>query len=297
MSIDVFGHIWVKNYRSELKRYGLIFTCMVSRAIHIEKLSTMDTCSFLNAFRRFVCRRGCPIKVYSDNGRNFVSGERELRLSMRDLSEAEIKLYAVSKNINWEFVPPYAPHWNGVTERLVGVVKRVLKALFHDTVRLNDEILETVLCEAENIVNNRPLTKLSDDANDFVALTPNHLLMVREGPSLPPGKFSKDDVFRKRFRHAQYLVDQFWSKWLKLYLPELQKRCKWTDVKANLSVGSLVLVEDGTTPRHLWPLALVEEVTEGRDGHVRSVKLRTRSSKFVRPLTKIILLERSEDNK
>ena len=80
-----------------------------------------------------------------------------------------------------------------------------------------------------------------------------------------------------------------------MYLPELQRRCKWTDTKPNLSVGDLVLITDTNTPRNLWPLALVVDAPPGRDGLVRSVRLRTRTTELVRPITKVILLESATD--
>ena len=58
VGLDIFGPITVKNYRSDLKRYGCIFTCMDTRAIHLEKLNSLETDSFLNGFRRFIARRG-----------------------------------------------------------------------------------------------------------------------------------------------------------------------------------------------------------------------------------------------
>ena len=99
------------------------------------------------------------------------------------------------------------------------------------------------------------------------------------------------DQFRRRWKHVQFLADKFWQKWLKLYLPELQKRVKWTDKQVDLKVGDLVLIADELIPRNLWPLATVQAVSVGRDGHVRSAKLKTRSTILVRPITKIVLLE------
>ena len=166
-------------------------------------------------------------------------------------------------------------------------------AILPKTVRLTDEILETVFCEAESIVNGRPLTKLSDDPCDSTPLTPNHLLLMRNCSGIPPGKFDSKDVYRRRWRHVQHLANQFWYKWLKLYLPELQKRSKWTKVTDNLAIGDLVLVVEEMTPRNLWPLARVVDISRGRDGLVRTVRLKTRTTELVRPITKVVLLESS----
>ena len=293
---DVFGPYVVKNYRSEIKRYGCVFTCLVTRAVHIEKLNSLDTNSFVNAIRRFIARRGYPEKIFSDNGTNFVSGEKEMKKALEELSQNDIMQYAVKCGFVWEFVPPSAPHWGGAWERMVGCIKRVLKSVLTESVRMSDEILETVFVEAECIVNGRPLTKLSDDPDDLAPLTPNHLLMLRQGPVLPPGKFDLSDMYRRKWRHTQHLADQFWRKFVRLYLPELEKRKKWLNVARDVTQGDLVLLlGEPMMPRNLWPLALVIDVSRGRDGHVRSARLRTRTGEFVRPLTKIILLEGKDE--
>ncbi|CAM1325392.1 Uncharacterised protein r2_g3425 [Pycnogonum litorale] len=155
--------------------------------------------------------------------------------------------------------------------------------------RLTDEILETVFCEIESTLNGRPLTKLSSDPNEHDPLTPNHLLLLQEGPKIPPGEFEIINQYQRRWKYVQYIADQFWHKWLHEYLSELQRRNKWQYVKDNLKVDLVLLVEN--TPRNLWPLALVKEVFVSRDGLTRSVKLRTRSTELVRPITKIVLLE------
>ena len=291
VGIDIFGPISVKHHRSTVKRYGCIFTCMATRAIHVEMLNTLDADSFINGFRRFVARRGKPDKVVSDNGLNLVGGEREMRKARKELIPEVVKAYAVKQNIEWDFIPPAAPHMGGVWERMVGLVKRAMAAVIPNDSRLSDEVLQTLFCEIESIVNGRPLTKLSYDANDLTPLTPNHILLLKGGSTIPPGKFDSNDVFRRRWSHAQHLADAFWRRWTKLYVPELQKRVKWTDVSRNVSVGDLVMISDENTPRNVWPLALVKEITVRRDGLVRSVRLRTRATELVRPITKLVLLE------
>ena len=83
VGVDCFGPFLVKRGRSHVKCYGCLFTCFTIRAIHIEKLDTLDADSFINAFVRFCARRGVPEKIQSDNGTNFVADERELRETMR----------------------------------------------------------------------------------------------------------------------------------------------------------------------------------------------------------------------
>lgn len=214
-----------------------------------------------------------------------------MRKGRQELNPDVVKSYMVNHNVEWCFIPPAAPHMGGVWERMIGLVKRAMKAAFLNESRLSDEVLETIFCEIENILNGRPLTKLSDDANDMAPLTPNHLLLLRSGPMIPPGNFDRNDMFRRRWRQAQHVANVFWRKWTRLYLPELQRRVKWTDIHRNVSIGDLVMIADENTPRNLWPLALVIEVSRGRDDLVRSVRLRTKATELVRPITKIIVLE------
>ena len=75
---DYFGPLVVKVKRSECKRYGCLFTCMTTRAIHLELSNDLTSSAFINALKRFLARRG-PVKfIYSDNGTNFVGAERIL---------------------------------------------------------------------------------------------------------------------------------------------------------------------------------------------------------------------------
>ena len=280
----------VKICRSEVKRYGCLYTCFTTRAVHLEMLNSLETDSFLNSFRRFVARRGLPTKVWTDNGTNFVGAKTELYKGLKELDKTKIYNYCTKHEIEWNFISPSAPHKGGIWERLIQTVKRVLMAVFR-TGRLTDEILSTVLCEVENMVNSRPMTKLSDDPQDLQVLTPSHLLQLNNSPTLPPCVFNKSDLYRKRWRHVQFLAQQFWQRWLKEYLPLLQSRNKWRNVETNVKVGDVVLLCDENTPRPLWPLAKISDVKIGRDGLVRTVVVKTKCSELVRPVTKIISLE------
>ena len=290
VGVDCFGPFLVKNGRSEVKRYGCLFTCLSTRAIHLEMLRNMDVDSFLNGFRRFVSRRGSPAIVWSDNGTNFVGGKAELERSLNDLRQGRTTMPEV-KGIEWRFNPPSASHMGGLWERLIRTVRRVLIGLAGLNARLSDESLSTLFCEIEMIVNGRPITKVSDSVADPKALTPNHLLLLREGPTCPPGLFRETDLYKRRWRCVQHLTNAFWDRWRREYLSELQSRGKWLGKKPNIGVGDLVLIVKECTPRGVWPLGIVTEVYPGRDGLVRSAKVKTRATELVRPIVKLVLLE------
>ena len=157
--------------------------------------------------------------------------------------------------------------------------------------RLTDEVLETLFCEVEAMINSRPLTKLSEDVTDMNTLSPNQLLILNQSPKNFPGNYTKGDMYKQRWRFIQYLANQFWKRWLKEYLPELQKRNKWLNKQENIRVGDIVLLCEENTPRFLWPLGLVIEVKLGRDNLVRTVKVKTRSTVLIRPISKLVRLE------
>ena len=129
--------------------------------------------------------------------------------------------------------------------------------------------------------------------NDDAPLTPNHILLLRTNTSLPWGIFHNEDTYRRHWRHVQHLATQFWKRWTREYLLELQRRQKWNNEEPNLSVGDLVLVVDEKRPRGLWPVGIVKEVSVGRDDLVRSVRVGIKSAELVRPITKLVFLEGS----
>ena len=183
----------------------------------------------------------------------------------------------------------------GVWEQCIRTVRKILSPLLKEQT-VDDECLHMLMCEVKSVMNGRPLTKVSDDPNDLEALTPNHLLLLRPGPSLPPGVFDETDMYaRRRWRQAQYLSNVFWRRWLKEYLPELQPRQKWNESCRNLASGDIVLIVDDTSLRSSWPLGRVIRVKRNSsDGFVRRVVLKTKSGYLERPVDKVVFLELSQ---
>ena len=156
--------------------------------------------------------------------------------------------------------------------------------------KMTDEVMETVFCEVESMVNSRPITKVSDDVLDSATLSPNQILIINDGFK-SSDYYNTGDLYKKRWRVVQYIANQFWKRWLKEYIPELQKRRKWRGEVENIKVGDVVLICEENTPRFLWPLALVVGVKLGRDKLVRTVHVKTKTSNFSRPVSKVVKLE------
>lgn len=165
VGVDYFGPVEIKRGRSIVKRYGVLFTCLTIRAVHIEVAHSLDTDSCINALRCFVARRGQVSIMRSDNGTNFVGAERELREAIESWNQSKIHNAMLRKGIKWIFNPPAGSHHGRVWERQIRTVRKILNSTLK-LQTLDDEGLYTVLCEVENRINDRPLTKSSNDPND-----------------------------------------------------------------------------------------------------------------------------------
>lgn len=293
--VDYFGPLLVKERRSTVKRYGCLFTCLVTRAVHLEIAHSLETDSFIMALRRMMARRGKPRNIYSDNGTNFVGAERELKECLDGMDQAKISDTLSRDRIQWFFNPPSAPHFGGVWERLVKSAKKALKITLNGQL-VNDETLLTLTAEVESLLNSRPLTHVSVDPQDLEAITPNHFLIGRNSPNVPPDVFDERDLnSKKRWRQAQTLTDHFWRRWLREYVPALTERRKWrTRPQNHAQIGDLVLVVEDNLPRGRWNLGRIVKTFPGDDGLIRTVEVQTKQGTFKRPVAKLCLLEEAE---
>jgi hypothetical protein len=90
-----------------------------------------------------------------------------------------------------------------------------------------EEVLATVITEVEHLVNSRLLTFVSSDPSDLESLTPTHFLIGSSSGVQSPGLFAQHELMlRKQWRILQYLIDQFWRRWTKEYLPTVVTRRK-----------------------------------------------------------------------
>uniref|UniRef100_A0A146S0A0 Gag-pol fusion polyprotein n=1 Tax=Fundulus heteroclitus TaxID=8078 RepID=A0A146S0A0_FUNHE len=303
--MDCFGPFVVKRNRKEHKRYGLVFTCLYSRAVHIEMLDDLSTDSFINGLRCFISLRGAVRQIYCDQGRNFVGAQNELK----QYDPKHLESFLAENQCEFVFNAPSASHAGGVWERQIRTIRNVLASILSQSLgKLDDASLRTFFYEAMAIINSRPLTlKGINDPGSLEPLTPNHLLQMKSESALPPaGTFVREDIYSsKRWRRVQFLVEQFWSRWKREYLQNTSIRQKWHVIRRNLKVNDIVIVKEGFLPRNRWQLGRVVETMVDSDGLVRKVKLRTgeqrsgrdiisKSSVIERPVQKLVVLLESD---
>ena len=309
--LDVAGPWKIKRGRftranpGSQKVWVLLFTCMASRAIHVEVLTSLDTPSFQNALTRFIAVRGTCTRFRSDQGRNFIGGAEKEEDIEGDVDLEELQASMKIRGIEWIFNPPNAPHFGGIWERKIQELKKVLSGtlLVLGPRELTYDEFQTFVVETSSIVNSTPLWEVSDDPNDPFPLTPSMLLTLRETPHPPlPDTFGKDDLLaygKSRWRRVQYLADQFWVRWRKSYLQLLQTRSKWTKERENIKTGDIVLLRDKTETRNKWPLGRIVSVKKSQDNLVRSVEVKVfkhndkkvmKAFTYVRPINEVVLL-------
>ena len=98
--VDVFRPLIIKVRRSELNRYGALFTCFSSRAVHIKV--TLDANSFILALRRFIMARRRTVRsIWLDNGTNVVGARNELQRAFKEMKHDKIKSVLQENGVDW----------------------------------------------------------------------------------------------------------------------------------------------------------------------------------------------------
>ncbi|GFW96966.1 integrase catalytic domain-containing protein [Trichonephila clavipes] len=269
VGIDFGGPLYTKD---ENKHYIVLFTCAVTRALHLELVNNLTTETFLLALRRFISHRGLCSKILTDNAKTFKKSELELKNLWKIISDPTVKAFYASHKIYWQFIMERAPWWGGFYERLIRTVKLALRKTVGRATLFRDE-LETLLIEIEGGLNSRPLTYIFSEFNEPEPLTPSHMILGRRVNSLPPARLNFDSnlsnrkVLIKRFNYREILHNMFWTKWSKEYICMLKSaHCvKPTGEIKEFKIDDVVLINDEKFPRHFWKLGKVVDVFPGRD--------------------------------
>lgn len=287
--LDYFGPINVRFGRGCVKRWVALFTCFGTRAVHLEIAYSLSAESCKTAIRRFIARRGAPKEIYSDRGTNFQGACAELRQQIKAINEKLAEVYT-NADTQWKFNPPYAPHMGGVWERLVRSVKQGLQQMQLPK-NPDEETLVTALAEVESMVNSRPLTYLPVDSEESEALTPNHFLLLSSSGAVQPAVQPTDEhsAVRSNWHHIKAMLDRFWKRWIREYLPVIARQPKWFGEVVPVKIDDLVIVVDEGV-RNSWTRGRVVRVYTGNDGRVRSADVQTSMGIVRRPVTKLAVL-------
>ena len=200
--------------------------------------------------------------------------------------------------VEWKLIPSRAPHFGGAWERMIGLTKFCLKKVL-GTSLISFTEMQTLLCEIECNLNNRPITYVSDDIGEE-PVTPSHLIYGRklhylgnvgiDLSEISDYSFNEENVHKCDLK-VRLLLDHFWRKWKEEYLKALRERDNSLIGKnVKISLGDVVIIcED--TPRSMWQIGKVVELLNSKDSIVRAVKLKTKNGVVSRPVIKLLLLE------
>ncbi|XP_058817559.1 uncharacterized protein LOC131680861 [Topomyia yanbarensis] len=288
--VDYFGPCLIKIGRSDVKRWVALFTCLTIRAVHLEVVASLTTDSCKKAIRRFVARRGAPQEIFSDQGTNFVGSKREFEREVDRINGCLASTFT-DTTTQWHLNPPASPHIGGCWERMVRSVKEAMSCL-SSARKLDEESFVTLVTEAEAMVNSRPLTYIPLDTFEQESLTPNHFLLLSSKGICQPVKAPIDEkvALRSSWNIVQHMLDQFWKRWIREYLPTISRRTKWFSETRAIRVGDLVVMADDNT-RNKWVRGRVLQVFPAKDGRIRKALLQTTTGTLVRPVLKLALLD------
>ena len=273
-----------------LKAYICLFTCLTTRAVHIEIATDLSTGSFLAALKRFLARRGPVQHMYSDRGTNFQGAKSYLRDLYNFLNKEYRPRFEeeLSENrIEWTMICPNSPHFGGSWESMIKVIKtHLFKVIGHQL--LSYEELNTVLVQIECLLNSRPLTVLSPDPAEPLSLTPSHFLHTAPLCSLPAPEVTSGNLsLLQRQTLLDKLVQSFWERWRLEYLHSLQIREKWNTPSVPIKSGTVVVIITDNAPPLAWPLAIVERVHPSKDGIIRVATVKTVKGTYLRPVVRL----------
>ena len=303
-AVDFTGAINVKNDGQDdvSKMYICMFSCLASRAVYLESIDSLSAEAFTHCLRRFIARCSVPAKLYSDNGTNFVAVNKFL-VSLQNCEKVQQLLK--ERDICWQFNVPGAPWQGGNFERLIKVVKATLHKALHGR-QVSSRELRTFLMEVEAVVNNRPLTYIPSDDVSTEILTPSKLLYGHDIQLYPHCVL--DDLEYRGSDNVEVLIDyhnkfsklfqKFKRIWENEYLLSLREKHVYNHpIPSRVpEIGDIVIVKDFSSDRSKFQLGKIVNVTPGRDGQIREVRLLKRGTVIRSSIDKLIPLELSQSN-
>jgi len=284
IGVDLAGPLFLKG-KQKKKAWIVLFTCAVYRCIHLELVKSLSTEAFMDAFSRFVAIRGRPAVVYSDNGTNFVGSDSALRELNWEIITKDHGL----KRIQWKFNPPATPWWGGWWERMVRMVKDLLRRTLGRS-KIGYEKLRTCVYEIAAIINKRPLCVVTEDPEDLQPLTPAMFLQEIEYPNVNDRELLEQDDFQNMCQYRKEFMEEIKRRFRQEYLSQLVSRGKEKVVR-EFQVGEVVLLGNDNKKRYDWVLSKIIELLPGKDGKVCLARVKAARKVVLAPIQLLYPLE------
>ncbi|KAH9402088.1 hypothetical protein TYRP_016662 [Tyrophagus putrescentiae] len=272
VGIDIFGPLKVA-MNTAGKRYGVIFSCATTRAVHLELIHNQTAAEVFRAMTNFISRRGIPHLIYTDNGTNLMAVKKQF---VRLLQQITDKHPGQDFRVKWIQLTASSPWRGGFYERLIKTIKDTLTALTFRKVVDNDT-LASALYAVEARLNSRPLF-----LHEGRVITPAHFFSNRPLTQMPPigtSMFREMDkpALVQQYKVFQSHINSVWKAWQSQYLLQLKsfhENLFLPNQSSSLRVGDAVILKNPTSPEQ-WPFGVVTEVIKSEDGAVRTVQVRT----------------------
>ncbi|EPB78207.1 integrase core domain protein [Ancylostoma ceylanicum] len=289
VGLDYLGPVYYRDsFHTKAKVWVCLFTCMATRAVHLEVVIDNTVQEFLLAFRRFVARRGTPDYVLSDNATTFHSASDTLHVIYTRAAVEKLTNEFTKRRITWKFITPLSPWKGGFYERLVGLFKSAFRKAVH-RILLPLQQLQTLVCEIEAVLNSRPLLSIRDTCTAPHVLKPIDFISPEVDLQIPPERSLASFPSHRLadwYRGTVSVLDQFWNIWYKDYLSVIadrhQKRIRQGRSTSVIpQVSDVVLIAEENVPRGQWPLGVITALGNVNDDGPGSATVRMPNGRLV----------------
>ena len=294
--VDYSGPHFVKEGRARKKVWIALFTCMVSRAIHLETVPDLTADTFIQALQAMAWTRGTPKVLMSDNATCFTKADKILQELCK---ERQVQEDLAIKGLSWSFTPARAPWFGAVYERLIGVLKKELTKLIGHAL-LSQHELSMCLSQIQGVINNRPLVQVGTDQ----VISPMNILTGRNDNNedilnvIDTQEILQNALEIRRdipalYQQTSQRLSKFWSVFQQQYLNSIRFTNEPPQKKGSgltPKVGDLVIVHSHD-PRLKWRKAIILENIPSEDGLVRKCRIKTSTGQTIRALKHLYPLE------
>ncbi|GFW16694.1 integrase catalytic domain-containing protein [Trichonephila clavipes] len=183
-------------------------------------------------------------------------------LAKLDWHKIYISRETSTQKVVWKSIPPTAAWWGGWWERLVRIIKELLRRSLGKSILSYEELS---FCDCKFLINSRPLTYISENPQELILLTPAMFLIEnRCSDTTDIDELNSRDL-RKRMKYRIKLLSDLRQRFRKEYLSELIQKQNDNWVREP-RIGEMVLIGNDNKKRLSWPIAKIIELIPGRDG-------------------------------